>query len=488
MSIRKRFFLSHAAMIIMPLIVIVFIMLLLQVMLRGEVGWNGSQRFTIQNEKVTESFRKLMKEVSTNQDKFLNSSYLHDISQQIEKENSYLIVRKNGKIYFKSDKLKLISAQNLPGFGSKATSPMGIWIGRQNYSIMQYDFYFKNGEEGTIFLLNSGSTFVKFARVFFPIMFISLILTLILTNALLSYFMSRSILRPVKKLSNAAEKIRKGNLDFTMEMKGTDELNQLVQSFDSMRAQLKESLELREQYENNRKELVANISHDLKTPITSIMGYVEGIQDGVANTPVKQHQYLETIHKKAKYMNELIEELSLYSKLDVKKVPFHFEKVNIQAFIKDYSDDIADDLKEKGIGLNFLPSDLNVNVLIDRNKIIRVFENIIYNSAKHNHHTDGQVDISLIDSGEMVQVSISDNGPGVPNEQLSTVFHRFYRVDEARSTDGSGLGLAIASQIIEAHGGTIWAENNPGGGLKVSFKLKKSEDDIDDKVDIDNRR
>ena len=271
-------------------------------------------------------------------------------------------------------------------------------------------------------------------------------------------------------------------------MKGTDELNQLIQSFDSMRAQLKESLDLREQYENNRKELVANISHDLKTPITSIMGYVEGIQDGVANTPVKQHQYLETIHKKAKYMNELIEELSLYSKLDVKKVPFHFEKVNIHAFIKDYSDDIADDLKEKGIALYFLPSDLNVNVLIDRNKIIRVFENIIYNSAKYNHHPNGRVDISLIDLGEMVQVSISDNGPGVPNEQLSTVFHRFYRVDEARSTGGSGLGLAIASQIIEAHGGTIWAENNPSGGLNVSFKLKKSEDDIDDKVNIDNRR
>ncbi len=126
-------------------------------------------------------------------------------------------------------------------------------------------------------------------------------------------------------------------------------------------------------------------------------------------------------------------------------------------------------------------------MLIDSNQIIRVFENIIYNSVKYNHHPNGQVDISLIDVGEMVQVSISDNGPGVPEAQLSTVFHRFYRVDEARSTGGSGLGLAIAAQIIEAHGGTIWAENNPGGGLNVSFKLKKSEDDINDKVNIDNR-
>ncbi len=117
MTIRKRFFLSHAAMIIMPVIVIILIMLLLQVMLRGEVGWNGNQR-TIQNEIITESFRKLMKVASTDQDKFLDSSYLHDISQQIEKENSYLIVRKNGKIYFKSDKLKSISTQNLPVFGS----------------------------------------------------------------------------------------------------------------------------------------------------------------------------------------------------------------------------------------------------------------------------------------------------------------------------------------------------------------------------------
>ena len=158
MSIRKRFFLSHAAMIIMPLIVILSIMLLLQVMLRGEVGWNGNQRFTIQYQTNTKSFRNLMKMSSTNQDQFLDFSYLHDISQQIEKENSFLIVRKM-KLYFKSDKLKSISAQNLPSFGSKATSPIGIWIDHQNYSICNMIFILKMVRKGPFFILNSGSSF-----------------------------------------------------------------------------------------------------------------------------------------------------------------------------------------------------------------------------------------------------------------------------------------------------------------------------------------
>ncbi|MDY0395663.1 HAMP domain-containing protein [Virgibacillus halophilus] len=134
---------------------------------------------------------------------------------------------------------------------------------------------------------------MKFVRSFFPILFIGLILLFVLTNVILSTFVSRSILRPVRLLSEGAEKIRNGDLNFHMASKSPDELGTLVNSFDLMRGQLKESMELRDKYEFNRKEMVANISHDLKTPITSILGYVEGIQDGVAKSAQKQKRIFD---------------------------------------------------------------------------------------------------------------------------------------------------------------------------------------------------
>jgi histidine kinase len=289
--------------------------------------------------------------------------------------------------------------------------------------------------------------------------------------------MSRSILRPVNQLSEASKRISKGDLDFNLTAMNKDELGQLVRTFDVMRSQLKESFQLREKYENNRRELIANISHDLKTPVTSILGYVEGIQDGVANTIEKQGRYLETIHTKATYMNRLIEELSLFSKLDVKKLPFHFELVDMKEFIKDYLDEIKDGLSEKGVQISFDAEPMNVYVQLDRDKIIRVMENIIFNSVKYMDKDTAQIGISLYDQGEMIKVSVYDNGPGVSEEELSKIFSRFYQTDSSRSTGGSGLGLAIASQIIEAHGGIIWAENISNKGLAVYFLLKRSEDD-----------
>jgi histidine kinase len=475
MSIRKKFILSHAAMIITPIIFIVLIMLLVSVVLMGNTEWNFGQSGVSSKEENIEFYQELVKTASLDQEKLSDPNYLTSISTQ-----SNIVVRKGNELLYRSEEMNGILQKDLPAFGRDDFKPMGIWSNKNHYSIMQYDFYFKDGTEGSIFLLHQAPSFVKYARVFFPILFITLILSLVLTNFLLSYYMSRSILRPIEKLSTAAERISKGNFEFMLESHGKDELSKLIQTFESMRLQLKESFELRDKYENNRKVLIANISHDLKTPITSILGYVEGIEKGVANTIDKQKQYLGIIHSKASYMNKLIEELALYSKLDVNKEPFYFEPVNIREFVQDYVEHIEDDLHEKGVNLTFDGMFIDDKVQLDRNKVIRVLENIIYNSVKYFHNSTGEITVSLTNQERSVLITISDNGPGVPEKDLSTIFTRFYRVDSSRSQGGTGLGLAIAKQIIEAHGGSIWAENNNREGLNVFITLQKIEDGMNE--------
>jgi histidine kinase len=463
--------LSHAAMIITPIVIIMLLMILLRVVIFGNTGWDFGQQ-----DESAEVFQSLIKTASLQQEKLLDNQYLKELENETTNNSFQIVVRKGNELLYTT---KEIDNNKLPAFGAvpREFNPAGMWDKEEHYSVMQYDFYFKDGMEGTVFVLKQVSSFAKHARIFFPVLFLTLILSLVLTNVILSYFMSRSILRPIKTLSAAAENISNGNFDFEIKPNGKNELNKLMETFETMRMQLKETFELREKYEANRKELIANISHDLKTPITSILGYVEGIEKGIAKTPDKLKQYLDTIHSKAAYMNQLIEELALFSKLDVNREPFHFEAVNIYQFVKDYLEDIEDDLQEKHIQWTLSAVNTNVHVLIDRNKLIRVLENIIYNSVKYMNNDAGQISISLTEQEKMVYIRISDNGPGVPEEELSAIFTRFYRVDSSRSQGGSGLGLAIAKQIMEAHGGTIWAENNPRGGLTIHFTLKKLEDD-----------
>ncbi|WP_223591833.1 sensor histidine kinase [Neobacillus bataviensis] len=478
MSIRKSLFLSNAAMVIMPTLIFILYFALLNVLFSGDFkllsnnyhrGWQtgtGGQNI--------ELFNQLKKTASLEEEKFSNPSFQVTLSMELEDKNAGIIIRKSKKVLFSSDNVSKLQKEKLPAFGNEGYQPM-VRLGQQPYSIRQHDFYFKDGTEGTILLLDKGVPFIQFARRFFPMIFIGFVLILVLTNSVLSYLMSRRILKPINQMSEAASKISAGNLDFHLEPIRKDELGKLVKSFDEMRKKLKKSADLREQYENNRRELIANISHDLKTPITSIRGYVEGIKDGVANTKEKLERYLDTIHVKATHMDRLINELFLFSKLDVNSVPFNFEKVELNLFLEDYLEEIRLDLSDEGTQI-VMVTNFRIAVFIDRDKIIRVINNIIFNSVKYIEKGKCRIQISFKEQGKMVKVSICDNGPGVPADEIANIFDRFYRGDPSRSSDtgGSGLGLAIAAQIIQAHGGEIWAENSSGGGLSIHFTLPRS--------------
>ena len=304
----------------------------------------------------------------------------------------------------------------------------------------------------------------------------SVLLILIFTAALMTVWIYRAIIDPIRKLEKAAQEIRDGNLDFTLDVDDEDEIGMLCQDFEEMRLRLKESQEEKLQYDKESKELISNISHDLKTPITAIKVYVEGIQDGVASSPEKLNKYIRTIYNKANDMDRLIDELTFYSKIDTNKIPYNFSKINVAEYFGDCVEEVGLDMETRGIELGYFNYvDEDVVVIADAEQMKRVINNIIGNSLKYLDKKKGILNIRIKDDGDFIQVIIEDNGKGIAAKDLPYIFDRFYRTDSSRNSSkgGSGIGLSIVKKIFEDHGGRIWATSKEGIGTEIHFVLRK---------------
>lgn len=324
------------------------------------------------------------------------------------------------------------------------------------------------------FVVWGGSTEGETVKLLIRVRMIAAVLVLVVTNGLLTYFVSKSILTPIQTLSIAAKTIRDGNLDVRVESKANDELGELSRTFESMRQKLKEAQIAQQQYEKNRQELIAGISHDLKTPITTIKGYIKGIQDGLAQTPEKFDRYISIIQRTVENMDGLIDELFLYSKLDLDQIPFHFEKVDLYPFFSDFIEELTFHFEKKN-GIATLIADPSQSYVVeaDREKLKRVVSNIIQNSLKYMDKDEKNIQVRLLAHTDAVTIEIHDNGRGIRQEDLPYIFDRFYRTDPSRnrSTGGSGLGLSIAKKIVDAHKGRIWAESEWKKGTTFYLKL-----------------
>ena len=302
---------------------------------------------------------------------------------------------------------------------------------------------------------------------------------LILTSALITAWVNQDIYKPIKELSVAMRKIAEGDFDYRLTQKQEGEVGRLYDNYEQMRLQLKENAEEKMQNEKKSKELVSNISHDLKTPITSIKGYVEGIMDGVADTPEKMDKYIKTIYNKANDMDRLINELTTYSGIDSNKIPYHFHVLNIADYFQDCVEEVGLDLEQKDIQLNYTnlaPAD--TCIVADPEQLKKVINNIISNSVKYMGHDKGIIDIRILDEGESVRIEIEDNGKGIAAKDIGNIFERFYRTDSSRNSlqGGSGIGLSIVKKIIEDHGGYVWATSKEGEGTCMHFVIRKYTD------------
>lgn len=307
-------------------------------------------------------------------------------------------------------------------------------------------------------------------------MLVSVILIMAMTCSFLMAWIYRSILTPIETLKRATRNIRDGNLDFEVELGDNDEIGELCADFEEMRIRLKESTEEKVVFDSQNKELISNISHDLKTPITAVKGYVEGLLDGVADTPEKQEKYLRTIYNKANDMDRLINELTFYSKIDTNRIPYTFNKINVKEYFDDCFEDIGMEMGQQQVALSYdnkvAP---DVMVIADAEQIKRVINNIVGNSVKYMDKPEKSIAIRVMDVGDFVQVEIADNGRGIAAKDLPYIFDRFYRTDTSRNSSkgGSGIGLSIVHKIMEDHGGKVWATSKEGEGTTMYFVLRK---------------
>lgn len=286
----------------------------------------------------------------------------------------------------------------------------------------------------------------------------------------------KSIITPISMLKVATQNIKNGNLDFEVDVHDQDEIGELCEDFEEMRKRLKANAEEKVSSDNQNKELISNISHDLKTPITAIKGYVEGLMDGVADTPEKQNKYLQTIYSKANDMDHLINELTFYSKIDTNKIPYNFNRISVADYFSDCAEDLERELEEENIEFiykNYVDDD--VQIIADAEQIKRVINNIVGNSKKYSDKEKKRIRMTIKDVGDFVQVEIEDNGKGIAAKDIPYIFDRFYRTDASRNSSrgGSGIGLSIVKKIMEDHGGKIWVTSKEGIGTVMYFVIRK---------------
>ncbi len=422
--------------------------------------------------------------------KLEDMNYVKRLNSELVGKYSFIVVRKGDEIQYTGDRMKLNRiSEELPKFADYTISTDGgIYLGGAYPCLVkQQDFYYQDGTEGSIFVITDVNKLIPQLESSIIQCLVAFILIIFLTAIILTFWIYRSVLRPLRTLQVATNKIKCGNLDFSVKAEKNDEIGALCEDFEEMRIRIKELIEVRMQYEQDTKELISNISHDLKTPLTAIKGYAEGIMDGVADTPEKQEKYLKTIYTKAVDMTSLVDELSFYSKIDCNTIPYNFAKIYVDQYFTDCIEEFSLDLEVKNIDVAYFNyADDNVRMIADPEQLKRVVNNIIGNSVKYMDKKKGIINVRINDLGNFVRIEVEDNGQGIAEKDVSSIFDRFYRTDVSRNSSkgGTGLGLAIAKKIIEDHGGTIWAGSKEFVGTTVYFTLKKVEEDVEGVQDL----
>jgi signal transduction histidine kinase len=479
MDIKKRLILSNAAIIVLPIVgtfVASFIFTFIFARINdADISYNSVNKLTqIQYEffKADGSALKNTPEV------LLDKEYQQYIATRLKRVEADIVVVKEHERIFETMPIGTIELEKCLKNDSGNLFNNVVAINNENYLVKVIKVSFKDGEKGNAVLLaptgNEWLTTEKlllFSALFFIVSFI-------IVNIITIVIFSKKIIDPLANLQKAAMNISEGNLDFEVVEDGDAQIRDLCRSFEKMRLKLVEAIHLQQKYDDNRKMLFSSISHDLKTPITAVKGYVEGILDGVANTPQKVDKYLNTIYSKTIHMDRMIDDLLLHSKFDMGKVPLNFEKTDIVKYFEDCINEVETELEKANTDIE-LHNELTDcrHVMLDRDRVRRVVINIIDNSRKYMNKEKGQIDIFLRETAANVVVELRDNGSGINQKDLPYIFNRFYRADSARDTmKGSGLGLAIAKQIIEGHGGRIWAISRDGEGTSVMISLVKHKD------------
>lgn len=300
------------------------------------------------------------------------------------------------------------------------------------------------------------------------------ILVWILVSRLFTWWLTQKIMKPLDELGRGAKRIRENDLSKRINYRGDAEFEEICDAFNAMQVHLREEQETNRKYEKARTEMIAGISHDLRTPLTAIRGSIKGILDGVVQDEERQEKFLETAYRRTGDMDVLLNQLFYLSKLETGNMPLHVREMNLSEWLTEYMKGKEQILESEKINFQkSIPAE-PVQASLDPEALQRILDNLIENSRKYSDASPLQMDVSLCQQDDQINIVLADNGKGVPEEKLPRIFDEFFRGDESRNRrEGSGLGLYIVRNLVESMGGKVWAENNSGLVMHLEFPMKE---------------
>ncbi len=292
------------------------------------------------------------------------------------------------------------------------------------------------------------------------------------------FFISSALSERIRRLAIGADQITSGDLSVRVEVSGNDELASLATTFNRMVARLQEADEQKRALEQTRRDLIAWVSHDLRTPLASIRVMLEAMADGVVSDPETVQRYLQNTQGEIRHLSRLIDDLFELAQLDAGNTNFRFEPSSLRDLISDTLGSLQAQAEQRRVSLQGQVDDRIDPVVMAPEKIQRVLNNLIGNALRHTP-PGGNITVSARLDGDTVRIEVADTGEGIAPGDLAHVFDSFYRGEKSRSRDdqglrGAGLGLAIAKGLVEAHGGRIWVESRLGQGTIFAFTLPRT--------------
>lgn len=477
MTIRKRIWISHILLFIVPVITAILIFLIAA----GSLFLFARQGNHIYVESHTQFLRVSETTIYSTQyllGKSASPEQLTLLYSLIDPEDNYIAVTQDGTLYEQYGNAELKHFLPLPAVTAGIARPVSHSADGIHYIVSP------RSQAGHRYLIsmvsreaphNSDEAIETFALAVLILILLTILLCYMFTSRFITLFLHRKLLNPLTELQQGVKALEQGNLDIRLTHTDDDEFKPIINQFNSLVAALARSLNDRARQEEDRKQMIAGLSHDIRSPLTSIKAYVEGLKDGVAKTPAMEEKYLSIIQRKTDEVDTLLNQLLLYSKLDMGRESLHLETVWLPDFLPRFLADNQALYEAKG--LTVTGSYANAAITADTMLLRRVFSNILDNSAKYRGTTGTNCHITARAENGQVTISFADNGPGVPPEALPQLFTPFYRTDSARSNphEGSGLGLAVTARAAELLQGHITAANASPHGLIITIVLPEAE-------------
>lgn len=451
MTLKKRLFLSNMKILFLSLISLLAVIILVFVIFEDTIE---NKFFTMDQSKIDPNINKVQM--------IVESADLTDftaLEKQLNDLQYETCILKDGNITEGSSSENMLEIVNAFQSDPANEETISTYYYRNASVVVKYD----QSEDTYIIASHFSSQTLKSTFkdamwmwiIMIALIGIMVIAVLLFLSSIFTNRLNEVVMEPIDELMLASRRIAEGNLNEPIEYIGEEEFEQVTNAFNEMQKTILKN-------EEARIDMVTGISHDLRTPLTSIQGYIKGILDGIANTEEKKKQYLITAYDATKEMNVLLQKLFEFSKLESGQLSFHFLKVDLMEYI----DHWITQKKDKA-AFHFQHQDEPVYVSLDIDEFGRVLENLLENSMKYGNADNLKIDLSVEQTDRDVIFQWKDNGKGVSKDKIEHIFERFYRCDEARNTKGSGVGLYVVKTIMECHGGKVKAENE--NGLKFTF-------------------